>query len=92
MPHMDWPHLYRVTLRGIGDERKEYTVLSWLGSHKAVAMAVEVHYGPEIKFWRRRRAWTVYDVVVDDLGPAPRTKGGMVGEGPPGYLDDRSEF
>jgi hypothetical protein len=89
---MTWPRLYRVTLRGIRDERKQYTVLSWLGAPKAVAMAIEVHYGPEIRFWRRRKAWTVYDVEVEDLGDAPRQSDGVVGQGPPGYLEDRAEF
>ena len=92
MQQMAWPHLYRVTLHSIRDERDEYTVLSWQGSPKAVAMAVEVHYGPEIRFWRRRKKWTIYAVEVEDLGDAPRTTSGTVGQGPPGYLEDRAEF
>jgi hypothetical protein len=86
---MSWPHLYRVTLRGVAGEEHVDTVLSFLGEHKAVAMAVEVHasgwIGP-------KRTWPVYAVAVEDLGPAPKNKDGTVGSGPRGYLEDRSEF
>ena len=86
MRHMDWPHIYHVTLReGTGLRTAEYDVLSWLGGLKAVAMAMEVHVGqPE--------AWPVYDVDVWDTGPAPKEPDGMVGHGPPGHLEDRVEL
>lgn len=52
--HMPWPHLYRVTLMGVGGETRVETVLSWLGEKKAIAMAVEAHasgwFGPK-KTW-----------------------------------------
>ena len=86
---MPWPHLYRVTLRGIKGEKRVDTVLSWLDEHKAVAMAVEAHgsgwIGP-------KRTWPVYFVKVEDLGLALKDKHGMVGSGPPCTLEDRSEF
>jgi len=86
---MPWPHLYRVTLGGIKGEVKIETVLSWLGEHKAVAMAVEAHgsgwLGP-------KKTWPVYAVEVEDLGLAPKDRHGMVGSGPRGTLEDRSEF
>jgi hypothetical protein len=34
----------------------------------------------------------VLGAAAEVLGPAPRTPEGMVGEGPTGVLDDRSEF
>jgi hypothetical protein len=86
---MPWPHLDRVTLHGIKGEQQVDTVLSWLGELKAVAMAVEAHasgwIGP-------RKTWGISSVEVEDLGPAPKAAGGVVGEGPRGYLEDRSEF
>jgi 1,2-phenylacetyl-CoA epoxidase PaaB subunit len=86
MAQMEWPHLYRVYLRDVADQhRAEYTVLSWLGGHKAVAMAVEEHC-------RQPEAWSVYDVQALDIGPAPRQPDGTVGQGPAGYLEDRAEF
>jgi hypothetical protein len=82
---MDWPRLYRVRLADlINEHHSDFTVLSWLGPHKAVAMAVEVHL--------QRKRWPIYAVEVEDLGPAPRQADGIVGEGPRGYLEDRSEF
>jgi hypothetical protein len=65
------------------------TVLSWLGEHKAVAMAVEVHLGG---WWALRESWLVPSVAVEDLGLAPLRSDGTVGEGPPGCLEDRMEF
>jgi hypothetical protein len=86
MPQMDWPHVYHVTLReGLGLRVAEYDVLSWLGGHKAVAMAMEQHA-------RQPESWPVYDVDVWDTGPAPKEPDGTVGHGPPGYLEDRVEF
>ena len=86
MPHMDWPHIYHVTLReGLNEREAEYDVLSWLGGHKAVAIAMETHA-------RQPESWHVYDVDVWDTGPAPKASDGFVGHGPPGYLEDRDEF
>jgi hypothetical protein len=56
---MPWPHLYRVTLRGVRDEKEVTTVLSWLGDHKAVALAVEAHAGGWIG---PKKTWPVYAV------------------------------
>jgi hypothetical protein len=86
---LPWPNLYRVTLHGLKGEKRVETVLSWLDQYKAVAMAVEAHasgwIGP-------RNTWGVYSVEVEVLGPAPRTKNGLVGLGDPVTLHDRSEF
>jgi hypothetical protein len=88
--HKNWPHIYRVTLRGISGEKRVDTVLSWLNEHKAVAMAVEVHYGG---WWAaKKKTWPVYSVEVDDLSAAPADEDGTVGEGPRGTLLDRAEF
>ena len=90
MERMPWPHLYKVTLRGSGGQSEEVkTVLSWLGEHKAVAMAVEVHLGG---WWAPKESWPVYSVAVEDLGLVPANADGTVGEGPPGVLEDRMEF
>jgi hypothetical protein len=87
--HMTWPHIYRITLHGISGEKRVDTVLSWLNEHKAVAIAVEVHYGG---WWVPKKTWPVYSVEVDDLSAAPANEDGTVGQGPPGYLEDRAEF
>jgi hypothetical protein len=83
-----WPHIYRVTLRGIEGQTRIETVLSWLGDHKAVAMVVQAHSSGWVGL---RRTWSVYAVDVDDLGLAPRNKDGTVGI-PKGCWDDRNEF
>ena len=84
---MAWPHIYRVTARGIMGEERVETVLSWLGEYKAVAMVVEAHAGG----WFGPKTWPVYSVDVEDLGLAPRNKDGTVGC-PKGCWEDRSEF
>jgi hypothetical protein len=89
MADVAWPHLYRVTLRGIGGETRIETALSWKGEHKAVAMAVAVHTGGLLG---PTKTWPVYSVEIEDLGPAPTNPDGTVGQGPPGYLEDRAEF
>jgi hypothetical protein len=89
MERMSWPHLYRVTLRGIEGQIRVETVLSWQGGHKAVAVAVEVHMGG---WWAPEKTWPVYSVDVEDQGLAPTNPDGTVGQGPPGYLEDRAEF
>jgi hypothetical protein len=80
-----WPHVYRVTLRGLAGDELVVTALSWLGDQKAVVMAVEEHH-------RRGLEWPIYEVSTEDTGPAPREPDGLVGHGPPGYLEDRAEF
>jgi hypothetical protein len=86
---LPWPNLFRVTLHGLKGEVRVETVLSWLDEHKAVAMAVEAHasgwIGP-------KKTWGVYSVEVEPLGPAARTKNGLVDIGSPVTLHDRSEF
>jgi hypothetical protein len=83
---MDWPHLYHVTLSDTGNQhRAEFDVLTWLGELNAVAMAMEAHDSGSGQ-------WHVYAVNVSDAGPAPRQPDGTVGQGPPGYLEDRDEF
>ena len=86
---MKWPHLYRVTLRGLNGEERVDTVLTFLGELKAVAMSVTAHTGG---WFGPKKTWPVYSVAVEDLGPAPKSKHGTVGSGPRGYLEDRSEF
>lgn len=86
------PRLYRVTLTSIEGEREDHTALSFLGPQKAVAMAVEAHYGPDLRHLFRRTTWAIYDVEVEDVGPAPRTRSGLIGAGPRGTLEDRAEF
>ena len=85
---LEWPHVYRVALQGLNGEARVQTVLTFFGELKAVAMVVQGHptgwLGP-------KRAWPVYAVEVDDLGPAPKNKDGTVGC-PEGCWDDRSEF
>jgi hypothetical protein len=85
------PHLYRVLLLGSHGQRREFTALSWLGSHKAVAMAVEAHYGPTMTRWFGRRAWTIFDVKVEDMGPPQRNPNGSIVGGWKPLLEDRSE-
>jgi len=89
MGRMSWPHLYRVTLRGLDGQMRVETALSWQGEHKAVAMAVEVHVGGWLA---PKPTWPVHSVEVEDIGPAPANPDGAVGQGPLGYLEDRSEF
>lgn len=89
MERIPWPHLYRVTLRGVEGQTHVETVLSWLREHKAVAMAVEVHLGG---WWAPKENWPVYSVAVEDLGLAPANPDGTVGGGLPGFLEDRMEF
>jgi hypothetical protein len=84
-----WPNLYRVTLRGLKGEERVDVALSWLDEYKAVAMAVEAHAGGWIG---PKKTWFVYSVEVEALGPAPKTKDGLVEIGPDVTLHDRSEF
>ena len=88
MEHRDWPHIYRVTLRGVMGEQRVQTVLSFLGEYKAVAMVVAGHTGG---WFGPKKTWPVYAVEVEDLGDAPKNSDGTVGC-PKGCWDDRSEF
>jgi hypothetical protein len=66
-----------------GDARV-FSVLTWLGSDKAVAMAAQADgrgFGVDTG---------LYDVEVEELGPAPRSADGTVDVGED--LHDRMEF
>jgi hypothetical protein len=86
--YMDWPHVYRVTLRGIDGQTRIQDALSFFGRDKAIAMVVQGHasgwFGP-------KKTWSVFTVEVEDRGLAPKNKDGTVGC-PAGCWDDRSEF
>ena len=88
MAPIEWPRIYRVTIRGINGEQRIETVLSWLGEYKAVAMVVAAHSGGS---FGPKKTWPVYSVDVEDLGLAPKNKDGTVGI-PKGCWEDRSEF
>lgn len=81
---LDWPTLYSVTLRSIEGTEARYVAMTRFGQAKAVALATEMHV--------KRRLFRVFSVGVRDDGPAPRTKEGLVGDGPPGYLSDPNEY
>lgn len=92
MEPTSWPRVYRVTLFNLlGDERDDRTVLTFLGPNKAIALAVEAHYGADIRRLWGRQTWPVYDLAVDDIGPAPPNADGTVGS-LPGMIEDRAEF
>ncbi len=79
-----WPVRYRVTIRPERGEPREFFVVTWLGPEKAVVMATHRDgrgYGT---------ADGIYDVTVDELGPAPRNEDGTVAVD--GDLHDRMEF
>ncbi len=79
-----WPVRYRVTIRPVRGEPREFFVVTWLGPEKAVVMATHRDgrgYGT---------ADGIYDVTVDELGPAPRNEDGTVAVD--GDLHDRMEF
>jgi hypothetical protein len=78
-----WPIRYEATIRLGGGGEARYHVLTWLGEPKAIALAVERHL-------HRSDAGRIYDVSLRELGPAPRTSGGLVDIGHD--MHDRMEF
>jgi hypothetical protein len=80
----EWPSVFQITLSNAGgDASASYCVLTRMGEHKAVAMAVEFHA-------LGGHAWQIYRVNVVLEGPAPRTESGLVGD-VKGCLEDRNE-
>jgi hypothetical protein len=80
-----WPERFRVTLRNREGGSWRYTVATWLGRDKAIALAASTHvrrHGDEA---------TIYDVEVEDLGRAARDAKGLVAL-ETGDLSDRAEF
>jgi hypothetical protein len=75
-----WPVRYEARLHMVGGQVRRRSVLTWLGHEKAIALAVQAGAadGP------------VYDVEVEELGPAPRNADGTVAVGED--LHDRMEF
>ncbi|HSR85799.1 MAG TPA: hypothetical protein VLM11_16620 [Streptosporangiaceae bacterium] len=79
-----WPVRYRVILQPVTGEARDYVVLTWLGPEKAVMMAANADgrgYGTSAG---------IYDVAVEELGPAHRDQRGLVAI--QGELRDRMEF
>ncbi len=79
-----WPVRYRVTIRPVQGDPRDFFVVTWLGPEKAVVMAAHRDgrgYGT---------ASGIYDVMVDELGPAHRNEDGTVAVG--NDLHDRMEF
>jgi hypothetical protein len=75
---------YQVTIRSSVGQTRNLHVLTWLGPEKAVAMAAYADghgYGT---------ADGIYDIEVEELGPAARDDRGLVVS--EGYLSDRMEF
>ena len=56
------PQRFRITIHTVDDESFDYSVVSWFGRDKAVAIAALAHKG-------RRAGKGVYRVQVEDLGP-----------------------
>lgn len=84
-PQRSWPHRFRVTVHTRQGATFPYSVVTWLSQEKAVAMAVGAH--------QRRHAdgHEIYDITVDDLGPADRDARGAMAIAR-GDLTDRFEF
>jgi hypothetical protein len=83
-PQRSWPIRYAVTLHpGTGADAVSYTVLTWLYKDKAVALAVQA-------FSREHEGVAIYDVDVQEVGPAGRTDDGLVDVG--ADVHDRREF
>ncbi len=78
-----WPARYEVRVHALGGQVRRSSVLTWLGHEKAIALALQHDRsagGDE----------RVYDVEVDELGPAPRNADGTISVGDD--LHDRMEF
>jgi hypothetical protein len=73
-----------VTIQPVQGEPRDFFVVTWLGPEKAVVMATHADgrgYGTSDG---------IYDVAVNELGPADRDERGIVAIG--GDLHDRMEF
>jgi hypothetical protein len=82
-----WPERFKVMIRTRAGGEVRYNVVTWLGEHKAVAMAVTAHLD------RHGNTQTsgIVDVTVTDMGPAARSPDGTV-DIQPNELSDRTEF
>jgi hypothetical protein len=73
-----------VRVRPVSGDERLYVVLTWLGQEKAIAIAtradIQWHSGTD----------GLYDLEIEEVGPAPRTASGTVELG--SDLHDRMEF
>jgi hypothetical protein len=88
MGERSWPHRFRVNIHTNSGSSLTYSVVTWLSSEKAVAIAVVAHVG-------RHQSGTgpmgIHDVHVSDLGPvAQKADGKMLIDS--ADLTDRMEF
>jgi len=83
-PLRAWPVRYRVTLRRLIGPSSTVGVLTWLGKEKAIAVAIQADRQNE------RVESRLFDIGVEDLGPAPRSVDGSVETG--SDLFDPMEF
>ena len=85
-PERSWPHRFRVTIRTHAGGSLPYSVVTWLSSEKAVALAVAAHV-------RRNPGDSagVHDVEVEDLGPVERDVQGKMALDRADLID-RAEF
>ncbi len=80
-----WPKRFRVTVHTRAGGSASYSVVTWLGQGKAIAMAVAAHLR------RHPESEEIYDVAIEDLGQVARdAQGAMAFERRD--LTDRAEF
>lgn len=77
-----WPVRYEIRLQMLGGQVRRRWVVTWLGVEKAIALAVQHAVGDDDGH--------LYDVEVEEVGPAPRNADGTVTIGED--LHDRLEF
>ncbi len=70
MNEKSYPDRYEVVFTSIESKKHSYTVCTWLGSEKAIAMSAEHH-----NFKKRPQ---IYSVSVTELGRAKQTDSGVV--------------
>ena len=78
-----WPVRYEVRVHSLQGQVRRHFVLTWLGREKAIALAVQHDES-------QRPEDRLYDVELDELGPAPRNADGTVDVAQD--LHDRMEF
>lgn len=87
MKQRQWPERYKVTVHNISGGTANYYVTTWLAENKAIALAAIEH---ENKY-HKGLLMPLYDVSVEDLGPAPKNSNGLA-EMPESDLGDRNEW